>query len=184
MKVILGQLSRDRAGLIKLIVFGLFSLLFAVGFQTSFFPTHRIFGAIPDLTLTAVFLISCFYGSEVGAIAGIAGGFLLDCFGVSGIFILPLAYFTVGWFFGVSAKSVGADSSVLQYLILLLPLLLFRGVLTAVLTVIANGIGVLPNIILKVIFPEMLATGIFAVLLYFPIRLVFKKRTHPVRTTF
>lgn len=177
MQVILGQLARDRRRFFRLIGFGLLSLLFAAGFQTGFFPSHRVFGVIPDLTLCAVYLISCHYGCEAGGIAGIAGGFLLDCYGGSGIFILPLAYFTAGWFFGVSARNTGADASWVRYLLLLFPLLLFRGALTGVLTVLQNGIGALPGAIVRIVIPEMLATGIFAVLLYFPTRLLLRKRT-------
>ena len=168
-KYILGRRAQTRTTVIRYtVLIGLLMILLAV-LQVSLFPRLRLFWGIPDLMIVAVLCLSFFSGRYMGAITGIAAGFLIDAIGSTGIVILPLCYLFLGYLVGHYAKVLG-HSSYLSYLVYLSTTLLYRAVITVLLACMSYQSVNLIKIIVYAVLPEMLYTAIAGCILYFPLR--------------
>lgn len=71
-------------------------LFFLAVLQTALFSRLRVFGAVPNLILPAVITIAIYDKEREGTIAGIAGGFIIDALGGTGLSLSPLVYMICG----------------------------------------------------------------------------------------
>lgn len=177
-KYILGHRAQARTRAIRYTVWiGILLILLAV-LQVSLFPYFRLFGGIPDLMIVAVLCLSYFSGRYMGAVTGIAAGFLIDAIGSTGIVILPICYLFLGYVVGHYAKILG-HSGYVSYLAYLGITLLYRAVITVLLACMSYSTVHLIEILLHSVLPEMLTTAIWGCILYFPLclfcRLLAKK---------
>ena len=169
-KYILGHRAQTRTRAIRYTVcIGLLLVLLAV-LQVSFFPRFRLFGAIPDLMIVTVLCLSYFSGRYMGAITGIAAGFLIDVIGSTGIVILPVCYLFLGYLVGHYAKIFGHNGYV-SYLVYLGVTLVYRAVITVLLACMSYSSINLIKILIYSVLPEMLFSAIAGCLLYFPLRI-------------
>ena len=177
-KYILGHRAQTRTRAIRYTVWvGLLLILLAV-LQVSFFPRFRLLGGIPDLMIVAVLCLSYFSGRYMGAVTGIAAGFLIDAIGSTGIVIMPICYLFLGYVAGHYAKIVGQNNYA-SYLVYLAITLLYRAVITVLLACMSYSTVNLIKILIYSVLPELLVTAIAGCILYFPLqlfcRLVAKK---------
>ena len=101
---ILGREARNRSEIRRYVLTSAALLFVTVVLQTTVLARGRWFGIIPDLTFAVVVCLGYFYGAETGAICGIAGGFLIEALGGTGISILPVVYLFLGYVIGFFAK--------------------------------------------------------------------------------
>ena len=169
-KYILGRRAQTRTTVIRYSVWiGILLLLLAV-LQVSFFPRFRLLGGIPDLMMIAVLCLSFFSGRYMGAITGIAAGFLIDAIGSTGIVILPLCYLFLGYVVGHYAKILG-HANYPSYLVYLAVSLLYRALITVLLACMSYSSVNLIKILIYSVLPELLVTAIAGCILYFPLKI-------------
>ena len=75
----------------KAMIYGGAIIVLAI-FQTAFFSHFPLFGAIPDLMLSASLAIAMFEGERGGAASGIFAGFFIEAIGSVGLSVLPVFY--------------------------------------------------------------------------------------------
>lgn len=167
-KYIVGRQSQNRNKIIRYcLVIGIYLILVSV-FQTSVLSRIKPFGAVPDLIIASVVCISMYCGCYAGGVIGICAGFLLDALASTGYSLLPLVYFLVGYLFGYYSK-VLAVRGYFVYLVGMGFALVVRFFTTLVLTLLSVQEFRFLVFLLSVALPEMLATLIFSLLIYFPV---------------
>ncbi len=165
---ILGYRAQTRSKITAYILCFAFLILMMGVLQTSFFGRIKWFGAVPDLILVTVLCISFFSGRYAGAIVGTAGGFFIEAIGGSGISLLPVAWMLLGYLVGHFSHTVW-QKKYYFYLFYLLCALFARAVLTVIYACLTYETIHLPTILLCAVLPEMAATAICGLVLYFPI---------------
>ena len=167
-KYILGHRAQLRSRVIRYILLVGLLLIATAVLQVSLFSRHRLLGAVPDLMICTVLCLSYFSGRYMGAVTGIAAGFLIEAIGSTGIVILPVCYLFLGYLVGNYAKTLGPRSYV-SYLIYLAITLGYRAMITVLLSCMSYRTVHLPKILLYSVLPELLVTAIAGCLLYFPL---------------
>lgn len=81
-------------------ILGILLIIFSLAQTTAL----RIFDKVPALTFALVCAIGFLLGEKSGAVAGIFGGVLLDCFGSVGLALTPLFFMLCGYICGVLTK--------------------------------------------------------------------------------
>ena len=170
-KYILGQRAQSRKRSVRYVIAVAVLLLLLSVLQLSFFGRFRIFGAIPDLMITAVLCIGFFTGPYTGAVSGIGAGALIDALGTTGFTVLPLCYLLQGYLVGHYARRV-PTKGFLQYLIFLAVTLLYRAVITVVYAWIEYETIPVATLLLQTVLPELFGTLLAGLALYFPMRLL------------
>ena len=161
----------------RLVVFGVsLALLLLVGaiFQTSVFSKLTYVGAVPDLMLCIVLCVSYFNGRHHGAITGLAAGALIEAIASSGVVLSPLFYMVFGYMAGHYARAV-QPKRFIPYLFYLMFALFLRAALTILSACLTYQNISLLQIIAHAVLPEMLATALAGVCLYFPLMLFCRK---------
>lgn len=79
----------------KSIIWTLWLFVLAL-FQTTVLAEHRIFGAVPDIVLSAIVTIALFDGERTGTISGITGGIIIDALGGVKLSLSPFVYMVCG----------------------------------------------------------------------------------------
>ncbi len=166
---ILGYQAQTRSRIIAYIVTFALLLILLASAQVSFFGRLKPFGAVPDLMICAVLCIAFFDGEYVGAITGIAAGFLIEALGAQGITLLPPVYMIGGYVVGHYAKRSTINRYVL-YFFYLIGACALRASLTVIYACLTYDTVDLPQILLRAVLPEMAGTAIAGLLLFFPIR--------------
>lgn len=169
-KYILGERAQTRKRSVRYVVSVAVLLLVLAVIQLSFFGRFRIFGAIPDLMIAAVLCIGYFTGPYTGAVSGIAAGFLIDALGTSGFSVLPICYLLEGYLAGHLARRI-PTRGFLNYLVFLAVTLLYRAAITLICAWVAYESLHLP-FLTKTVLPELPATALAGLALYFPMRLL------------
>ena len=170
-KYILGRRAQTRTTVIRYtVLIGLLLILLAV-LQVSFFPRFRLLGGIPDLMIVAVLCLSFFSGRYMGAITGIAAGFLIDAIGSTGIVILPLCYLFLGYVAGHYAR-VSYPKRYPVYLCYLFLTVIYRMMITLTYVGLTYESFSLLEVTAKILLPEAADTAVGGCILYFPIKLL------------
>ena len=152
----------------RLLVYGIATLVLG-SLQCAFFPFLDFCPATPDLILTMIIAIALLDSPKSAAICAVACGFFIDAIGGAGIAFSPLIYFltvlTVSFFTEKILKGLPA------FLLLLIPTLLCRAASTYL--CIAATYRVLPSasVLTEIILPEAVCTAIFAIPVYFVVKL-------------
>ena len=161
----------------RLVVFGVslaLLLLFGAILQTSVFSKLTYVGAIPDLMLCIVTCVAYFNGRHHGAITGLAAGALIEIMASSGIVLLPLFYMVFGYMAGHYARAVQPKRFIPYLFYLMFALFLRAGVTILYACLTYQNIHLL-QIIGRAVLPEMLATAVAGICLYFPLMLFCRK---------
>ena len=168
-KYILGHRAQTRSRAIRYtVLIGLLLILLAV-LQVSLFSRYRVLGAVPDRMIVTVLCLSYFSGRYMGAVTGIAAGFLIDAIGSTTIVVMPICYLFLGYLVGHYAKTVG-QRQYTTYLIYLAVTLAYRATITVLLSCMSYHTVNLPRILLYAVLPELLVTGVMGCVLYFPLK--------------
>jgi rod shape-determining protein MreD len=146
-------------------------LLVAAILQVTLLSRWRLFDCVPDLTLAAVFAIAFFCGAQIGAIAGIAGGFFVDALGSFGLSLLPVFYLFIGYVVGHYARAV-YPKRLTSYATYAFFALLLRAAASVTLAAASYKSIALPAILLRSVLPEFGLTLVLALLLYAPMRAI------------
>ena len=161
----------------RLVVFGVsLALIIVVGavIQTSVFGKLTYIGAVPDLMLCIVTCVAYFNGRHQGAITGLAAGAFIEAIASSGIVLLPLFYMVFGYMAGHYSRAV-QPKRFIPYLFYLMFALFLRAGITVLYACLTYQNIHLLQILLHAVFPEMLATAVAGVCLYFPLMLFCRK---------
>jgi len=168
-KYILGHRAQRRSAAIRYTVTVGILLILAAVLQVSLLSRFRIFGAVPDLMIVTVLCIAFFNGRYMGAITGIAAGFLIESIGAEGIMILAICYLFFGYLVGHYAQAV-RQNGFPYYLIFLGVALLYRAAITVFYACLNYNDVNLPQILVQSALPELFGTALAGVVLYFPIK--------------
>ncbi len=147
-------------------------LIIVASMQVSLFSRFRILSATADLMLCTVVCMSFLGGRHVGAITGIAGGFLVEAMGSTGIMLLPLFYLFLGYVVGHYSRAM--EKRYTAYLMYLGIALLYRAMITVFYTCITYQNVNLVDILIRILLPEMLLSAIAGCVIYFPLMLLFR----------
>lgn len=172
-KYILGHRAQTRSTAIRytLIVGAL--LILTACLQTSLLSRFRLFGAVPDLMICTVLCLSFFGGRYMGAITGIAGGFLIEALGSFGISLLPLLYLFFGYLIGHYARAVIPKRYVSYISYLGITVLLKVAITLLYICMTYRNID-LPKQFVQILLPEAILTAALGAIWYFPMLLFFK----------
>ena len=165
-KYIMGHRAQTRSAILRYVLILGGTLLLLCVAQVTWLAGMWPFGATPDVMLCAVLGISFFCGRQLGAIYGIAAGFLIEAIGAQGIMLLPIFYLLCGYAVGHLART--ATGRVTAYLGYLGALVLLREGVTLVYISLTYQSIHLPQILWQILLPEAAATAICGVILYAP----------------
>ena len=168
-KYILGRISQNRARAARYIVSEAILFLLLAILQTSVLGRVKLFGGIADLCFVGLLAVSYFCGRETGAVTGIAVGFLIEALGSVGISILPVLYLFCGYVCGYFTRAI-YPKGFISFLVVLACGLPVRGAITLIYVCLTYSNIDLLQILLKTVLPDMAATALFGLILYYPIK--------------
>lgn len=172
-KYVMGHASRARSAMIRYTLLIGLLLITVASMQVSLLSRFRIFSSSADLMLCTVVCLAFLGGRHTGAIAGIAGGFLIEAMGSSGLMLLPLFYLFLGYVVGHYSRAM--EKRYTAYLMYLGIALVYRAAITVFYTCITYQNVNLPDILLRILLPEMLLSAIAGCAIYFPILLLLRR---------
>ena len=170
--------SLSSIGFLKrLAIYGLLTLFLACT-QCAFLTSLDFLPATPDLILIMLVAIALLDSNESAAVCAVASGFFVDTVGSAGPALSPLIYFlTVALLSCFTGKLLKTLPS---FLLLMLPALLCRA-LGTLLSTVAFYRALPPSwMFTDVLLPEALLCALFALPVYFLVRLcsaLLKKRS-------
>ena len=145
----------------KIVVYGALLLLLTAA-QCSFFGGLSFLPAVPDLLLGALMALTLLDHRPVAAVTAVAGGFLCDAIGSTGVSLTPLFYLLAVALVGILAEKMLPRFG--SFLLLMLPASLL-GLCYAALRAVIGGIS--PFAILRgTLLPQLLLTVLCALPLY------------------
>lgn len=163
------EIPSSRTAL-KMILFA--AVIFLTGvLEVSFFAKVRPFSVTPDLLLSLVLGIAFFDGEKKGALTGVWAGVVCDALGGSGLMISPLFYMLIGYIGGLAVKTL-FGKNLPSWVVVCFFACMTRSALTLICMAAQNALFNFITAFSKVILPEFAATYIFAILLYYPVRLL------------
>lgn len=161
--------AKGQTTLLRIIlVLGILLLSVAV-LQVTLLSQWKLFDTVPDLMLCTVVLLAYFCGTHVGAIAGIAGGFLIDALGSFGLSILPVLYLLCGYVVGHYARAV-YPKRFSAYVIYAFFSIVLREAASLTLAAATYESVHLPRILLYTVLPELGLTLALSLVWFFPMR--------------
>lgn len=162
----------------RIIIFSIATLILGTA-QCSFFSVLKICPRTPDLMLGLILAITLCDNSKSAMALAVGAGFFIDAIGGGAFALSPIIYFTyaaiIGYF---SQKFLKTFPS---FLILLLPSLLYRALMTTLLTLLYNGFALGGGFALTLLL-EALTTLVICLPIYPIINLATKPLS--ARSTF
>lgn len=132
--------------------------------QCSFFPLLRICPSTPDLIMGLILAVMLIDSEKSAAILALCAGFFIDAIGGGALSLSPVIYLLFVFFAAIfSHKMLPSFAS---YSILMLPMLMYRAVATAVCILIVSETALTFGSVWSVIFPELLCTALLCLPLY------------------
>ena len=165
----------------RVAIYGIITLLLACA-QCAFFPLLDICPRTPDLIMGMLLAIALLDGEKSAAVCAVASGFFVDAIGSSFLALSPLIYLVFVAFISVFTKKV--LKSLASYLLLLLPMLLYRAAATYLCILITEGGLPAAWVFLDMLLPEAIATGLLCIPVYFIIKLCSRALVSHSRFTF
>lgn len=147
----------------RILLFGVLLLLLSAA-ESSFFGRLRYLPAVPDLILGATVAVTLLDSQKAGAVFGVAGGFLSDALGSTGISLSPILYLLVAVAVGALASKMMAKLP--SFSLLMLPALLCRGIFTLGQATLLWGRSPLSDVLRYIVLPELIWTAIFCLPAY------------------
>lgn len=150
----------------KIIAFLLQIVLIFVAFvlQTSVLPIIPIFNCIPNLMLVLVSGYALIYGEQRGMVLGVIAGLLLDSFHSEHFGIFTLTYSLIGFTNGYFGRRVYEDNILFRIYITAISELGFNLLIYFIIFVFRSNFNFV-YYFFNIIFPKMIFTSIFAVIL-------------------
>ena len=150
----------------KIIAFLLQIALIFVAFvlQTSVLPIIPIFNCIPNLMLVLVSGYALIYGEQRGMVLGVIAGLLLDSFHSEHFGIFTLTYSLIGFTNGYFGRRVYEDNILFRIYITAISELGFNLLIYFIIFVFRSNFNFV-YYFFNIIFPKMIFTSIFAVIL-------------------
>ncbi len=158
---------------IQILVISVCAILLAV-LQVTLLAKFQLLGVTPDLILIFVLCTGFFMGRYTGAIVGIGAGFLIESVGGVGMTLLPLFYLFLGYVAGYFARTV-YEKRFFTYGIYLSATLLYHVAITILDIALTHQAFHLGSILIRVVLPEAVMTGLWGMILYFPLKWMFGK---------
>ena len=143
-------------------------ILLALGFflvQNNLFAASSLVITVPNLMLILVFSIGFIRGSLEGMLIGFFCGLLTDLFFDNVLGFSALIYAVMGYAIGLTGRLYYTEFVNLPLLLCLASDLLYH-LITYVLAFVIRGRGAFGAYLLKIVLPELLYTGLMAILLY------------------
>lgn len=171
----------NQATVRRLIIYGIMTLILGCA-QCAFFPMLDFCPKTPDLIMGMLLTITLLDSEKSAAICSIAAGFFLDSIGSSGLALSPLIYLIFVLLISVFTKKM--LRSFASYLLLLLPMLLYRAVATYLCIFITDR--ALPSLWMlgEILLPEAIATGLLCMPIYFIVKMFSGALSNHSRFTF
>ena len=160
--------SNHQLFLRRALVFTPVIFLLAVA-QCSFFAQLHFLGAVPDLMLGAVVAIAILDSQRSAAVCGIGAGFVIDAIGASGLSFSPLFYMLCGAFCAALAKKM--LPSFLSWTIQLAVFSVAKALYTFFNILYISTNIFLPDVLLRILLPEIVCTFIVSLPIFFIIKL-------------
>lgn len=152
----------------QVLIYGLLLFLLSV-VQCSFLAQLKFLPATPDLILAALCALLLTEERSPVLIGAVAGGFLIDAIGTSGLFLSPLFYLAAALILApIAAKLL---PRFLSWLLLMLPALLLRLGYSALRLTLSEGVSHLLQGLLQVLLPELLLTLLLSIPVFFLVKL-------------
>jgi rod shape-determining protein MreD len=140
-------------------------LVVAVVLQLSFFSYLSFFGSIPDVLPVVVACLGLLGGAVVGAVAGFAGGFLIDSALLQTLGVSSLALLAIGYFAGRYRENYEISSSLVPPLIVGALSLVYAAAFSALQLMLGVSTPVslvlLRDIVVKGLLGFLLALGVY-----------------------
>lgn len=152
----------------RIVIYGLLILVLGSA-QCSFFPILKICPMTPDIIMGMLLAITLIDSPKSAAVTALAAGCFLDAVGAGAITVAPIVYLLFVIF--ISLFSHKMLTGFASYAILLLPMLLYRALATAVCITLADRALTPIGEIWGVILPEMITTALLCLPIYFLVRL-------------
>ena len=152
----------------RILFYGLATLALA-SLQCAFFPLLDFCPATPDLLLTMLVAIALLDSPKSAAICAVACGFFIDAIGGVGISFSPLIYFSTVLIISFFTEKI--LEGLPAFLLLLLPALLCRATWTYLCIAAAERRMPAATVFSGTIIPEAICTALFAIPVYFLIKL-------------
>jgi hypothetical protein len=162
----------DTQAIAKAVVCGLYIIIAAL-MQTTVFARFNFFGAVPDLMLTSVIVISMYGGEKWGAGFGIFAGYLIDALASSGLALSPIVYMMFGCVCGILTKYY-LKNSLPVWGVYMVAAAVGRGAVTLIYISGIFATYQIDEAFTKIIFPEMGSTVLFSFLTLACVRGIFR----------
>ncbi|MBP3370812.1 MAG: hypothetical protein J6L85_08675 [Clostridia bacterium] len=168
--------SLFRPELVKrIVIYGLLTLMLGSA-QCSFFPLLSICPSTPDLIMGMILAVMLIDSEKSAAVLAVFAGFFLDSVGGGSLAISPVVYLLFVLFIGIFSQKM--LTSFASFSILLVPMLVYRAIATAICMLITGAGALSFGTVWGVIFPELLCTA----LLCLPLYAIVKLCTAPLET--
>ncbi len=162
-------------GALSLVVRATLLVLVAVLLQVTIATDLDVLGGRPDLVVIVVVSIALQCGPLAGAVAGFAGGFLVDALGLGVIGATSLTLTTVGFLSGVWGERL-RESAAVRPLLAIGAASLAAGLgELGIAVLVGSGPAVSPGLFLAVV-PGSMLNVLLAIALYPLIRLTLRRR--------
>lgn len=161
-----------RTVLQKAMIYGGAIAILAI-FQTAFFSRFPLFGATPDLMLSATLAVAMFEGERAGCVAGIGAGFFIEAIGSVGLSLLPLFYMISGAVCGLLCLRAFSRGPI-TFFLFALSAYAARAMVTLIYISFLWGNFNILDAIAKILVPEYFSSVIFSLLSFVVIRLLAK----------
>ncbi len=152
----------------RILIYGIITLVLASA-QCAFFPILDICPRTPDLIMGMLLAIALLDGEKSAAVCAVAAGFFIDALGSSFLALSPLIYLVFVAFISIFTKKV--LKSLASYLLLLMPMLVYRAAATYLCILITEGTLPAPWVFVDILLPEAIATGLLCIPVYFILKL-------------
>jgi rod shape-determining protein MreD len=150
-------------------------VLLAVLLQVTVATDLDVLGGRPDLVVIVVVSIALLRGPLPGAVAGFAGGFLVDALGLGVIGATSLTLTTVGYLMGVFGERLRETAAVRPLLAIGIASIVAGLGELVVAVLVGSGPAVSPGLVLAVV-PGSMLNVLLAIVLYPLIRLALRRR--------
>ena len=152
----------------RLFIYGLLTLFLGC-LQCAFFPFLNFVPRTPDLILCMLICIAMLDSEASAAICAVGAGFYIDAIGGVGVSLSPIIYFCAVLFISLFTGKI--LKSLPTYVLLLVPSLLWRAISTYVCVLISARSFPPFEIVKTILVPEAICTAIFAIPIYFLLKL-------------
>ena len=132
--------------------------------QCSFFPLLKICPSTPDLIMGLILAVMLIDSEKSAAVLAICAGFFIDAIGGGALALSPIIYLLFVLFAGSFSRKM--LTSFASYAILMMPMLAYRAVATAICLFIVSDAALSFGSVAGVIFPELLCTALLCLPLY------------------